>query len=388
MTEHKVNRFAAALSLAALLASLLAACGGGDRPAANAHPMADAAALAQPGGSLPGTERRQRALAVQGSIDATMLFNWIETEYPSLFPRGPQNQGLTSGGRTYTLRYYPPPADNYAGVGDDGNVYGLGGFTDKQIKNFGPLQSFACSVAPNLCVEPPLPGALNECIDPAASALPTGFNIKLVYTYLGSAAGEQNIDSTIIGPASFKGQTAVEVRTAATSTINSEGATINSSSTSLSYEQAGANGLIKTLGSLHDGQSSGSFGGVPFPGTVSKNEVVYNPPTDNIEFTLQPGQSLTKTVTSTVTTFLPAGISPVTSTHSETYTFEAKETIQLSSGKSYNTCRYRNTSAGDNGVSLSWLIVGKGVAAKTQSTANGQTQTSELKSGSYNGQPL
>lgn len=157
MNRHGLTRIATALALSAMLAG----CGGGDRPTANVHPLTNAAAAAVPGATLPGIEGRKRALAVTATIDATMLFEWIEKEYPDLFPAGPQNQPLTAGGMSYTLRYYPPPADNYAGVGSDGNVYGLGAFTNNEIKNFGPLSTFTCTVAPDLCV-PALRTAIAE----------------------------------------------------------------------------------------------------------------------------------------------------------------------------------------------------------------------------------
>ncbi len=412
MNQHRLNRLAAALSLA----TLLVACGGADGPAPTVHPMANAAAVAQPGGTLPGTDERrralgtddrqralgtddrqralstdyrQRALAVQGSIDATMLFNWIETVFPALFPKGPQNQPLTAGGVTYTLRYYPPPANNYAGVGSDGNVYGLGAFTNNQIKNFGPLQGFACDVAPNLCVDPPPQGALNECADPAASTLATGFNVKLVYVESGVNSGEWSIDSTVIGPATFEGLSAIQVNSVFLSSNTVDGFAVTTTITNRAFHQPGSGGLVKTFGNLTDSDTSGIVvGGTPFPGTVSKTKSVYNPPIENIEFTLQPGQSLTKTITSTTTTLVPVGTPAENTTSSVVHAFEAKEMITVL-GKSYNTCRYRVTSSPSDSVGFfSWLIVGKGIAAKTQVTIYGQTHITELKSGSYNGQPL
>lgn len=122
------------------LAAALAACGGGERTPTTAQATADATAgpPAAPAGST--------------TIDPTQLFGWIEATYPGLFPAGPPNQQITAGGVTYTLRYYPPPADNYAGVGNDGIVYGLGSFTGGQIKSFGTLASYTCVVDPELCV--------------------------------------------------------------------------------------------------------------------------------------------------------------------------------------------------------------------------------------------
>jgi alpha-tubulin suppressor-like RCC1 family protein len=147
------------IAVAVLLPVLLASCGGDDGGSERAsapgreHPLTGAATEAAPGATLPGTAARRQpmALPATGSIDATSLFNWIERTYPELFPKGPQNQALSAEGRNYTLRYYPPPANNYAGVGDDGNVYGLGAFTGNAIQNFGALAGFTCLVEPELC---------------------------------------------------------------------------------------------------------------------------------------------------------------------------------------------------------------------------------------------
>lgn len=141
MTSHRLNR---RVTQTILLAAL-AACGGGDRQTAG-----DPATAAS--GAPPATAAgRERPLDVAPSIDAARLFGWIERVYPELFPSGPKNQQLTAGDLTYTLRYYPPPANNYAGVASDGIVYGLGAFTGDQIRSFGPLSSFTCQVAPELC---------------------------------------------------------------------------------------------------------------------------------------------------------------------------------------------------------------------------------------------
>ncbi len=145
------------IALAPLIVAL-SACGGSDRPIAADPP---ASALTPPGLQAPGVGGRERALDVNGTIDATRLFGWIEKTYPDLFPTGPRNEQLTAGGMSYTLRYYPPPANNYAGVGADGIVYGLGAFTSNQITSFGPLSSFTCQVAPELCA-PPLKAVIAE----------------------------------------------------------------------------------------------------------------------------------------------------------------------------------------------------------------------------------
>ena len=195
------------------------------------------------------------------------------------------------------------------------------------------------------------------------------------------------VDDAAFDPSAV-GKHTIQVNSVTLGSNNIDGFAVTTTVTDNSFHQAGSGGLMKTFGSLTDGETSGfTVGGTPFPGTVSKTKTVYNPPIENIEFTLQPGQSLTKTITSTTTTLVPVGTPPLNETSSEVHAFEAKEKITVL-GKSYNTCRYRLTSPSDSVGFLSWLIVGKGIPAKTQITIDGQTQITELRSGSYNGQPL
>ncbi|WP_088280338.1 hypothetical protein [Ideonella sp. A 288] len=373
------------LAAASALAVLLGGCGGGDS-SPTAHPLASAAATAQPS-ALPGADARRRAQAVLGTINVTQLLNWAEQQYPALFPAGPANQSLTSGGVTYTLRYYDR-TKTYLGVSTDGTVYALGAFTSNNIQSFGKMSDYTCQVSPSLCVEdPPVNGSLNECIDPAAASLPTGFRVELVYTYTGVITGDQTVQSVILGPGTFEGQSAIEVKSTTSGTNTIEGFPVTTTTEVRTFEQAATNGLTRTLGSNIESTQTFSVPGIPSLGS-SKSKIVYNPATLNTEFTLKVGESLTKTEAFTTTIFTPVPGS-TSATGSNRYTFETKESITLSNGKRFDTCRYRMTSLPDNTSTLTWLIVGKGVMVKsTGAVKDGGTQTIELKSGQYNGQQL
>lgn len=114
------------------LALLLAACGGSDVPPPPVPPPVPAAAPA--------------AAVAPPSISVTQLLDWAQRQFATLFPPGPQNQPLSSGGVDYTLRYYPGTT-NYLGVANgSGGVYGYGPFTGNQLTSFGALNDFACDV--------------------------------------------------------------------------------------------------------------------------------------------------------------------------------------------------------------------------------------------------
>ena len=115
------------------MSTLLASCGGDDAT------QADKA------------QTHRRALAADApTIDATALFGWVETTFPSLFPAGPQNQSLVYEGKTYTLRYYPG-TQNYLGVtGSD--IFGLGEFTGNALQAFGQLSDWSCQVLGQTCL--------------------------------------------------------------------------------------------------------------------------------------------------------------------------------------------------------------------------------------------
>lgn len=375
--------------------ALLSACGGGDPADARQHPFALATGATAATGSAAAAlapDAKRRALgAPTGSITIEQLLNWAEVTYPELFPKGPASQRLTAGGVSYTLRYYPK-TNNYAGVSDDGNVYALGAFTDNVIKGYGKMTDFTCTVSPSLCVDPPpATASMNQCVDPAMSSLPTGATIKVVYTYTGVISGEQTVESKIMGPGTFEGQSAVLAQSTTTGSNSVQGMAVTMTNVVDSYQQVGTGGLVKTLGSNITNQTataSITIGGVTFPGQVMsdvKTKSVFNPALTNVEFTLAVGGSVTKATTVTTTPISPAG-APITAPISDVHTFEAVESISVL-GKSYSTCRY-SIASGD-GTSKVWYIVGKGVPVKTEASyKDGKTQLIEAKSIVYNGQTL
>lgn len=406
MSKLRPNHTLIALAAAALVA----ACGGGDAPRSTAQTFADALGST----TAPAPSDRLRALgsgggttaAAAGPITNAQLFQGAEAIFPALFPTSPAPvtiDNLAHEGRVYQVKAYAN--GNYLGIASDGTLWGLGAYTGNVLTSFGTVQSYADLVCSRINCGGTGgtggtggSGSLNDCTLPASQVLVAGSRIDAVYVYNGMITGEQTVQSVVDGPGTFRGQSATQTTSTTTgsNTVSQGGFNITTTITTRtrSYSQAAANGLTRTLGALIEATTTTQLpslpGLPPLPGTSTTvtSETYYTPPSENTEFTLSLGQSLTKNenITTTVTGG-PGSGSPLSSTGSTTYTFEARESVTVPAG-TFNSCRYRIASPADNSTQLSWFIVGKGVMAKSQQTSTAGTQTIELKSGTLNGQRL
>jgi len=378
----KTSRMRISLSMLAV-AVLMGACGGGDEPETSQAQSF----VAQMAAAHPSTDARKRALAgTEIVVDAKAAFDWAEYAFPDLFPKvpAPQNFTLPYLGVIYTVRGFAN--GNYLGVTTTGDVYGLGPFTNQQLTRLGNLSEFAaqiradaCKVYPGSCGGP-VAGPLNECTDPVAEALPTGFRTRLVYVHSGTLTGEQTTESVIDGPSTFEGQSAIKITSTTSGTGTFEGETVDMSTRVEAYQQLGADGVTKTLGAL----VQMTIGGFPF----SSSKTVYAPPRENLEFHIAEKATGTITSSATTTTLVPPGAPPMAVNYTETFTFQAKEPKTVLAG-TFATCRYRTDGANASTYDTTWYIVGKGIPALVESTVNGVvTDRQELKSGTYNGTPL
>jgi hypothetical protein len=73
---------------------------------------------------------------------------------------------------------------------------------------------------------------------------------------------------------------------------------------------------------------------------------------------------VTKVQTAT-TTSPPGGGAPAAKLRATTYTFEAREPLDVQ-GRRYDTCRYRETPLAGGPVTVNWVIVGSGITAGAQ----------------------
>lgn len=381
------------LALAAL--AVLAACGGSEAPRSSAQTFTDALAST----ATPAHSDRLRALAVgvgggstsaaAGPITNAQLFQGAEVIFPDLFPTltPPTTiNDLPYQGRVFQVKAYNN--GNFLGISSDGVVWGLGPYTGGNLVQFGAVQGFADLVCSRInCGGTGGTGggggALNGCTEGASVALRAGN--RYTANYLSSvlvaptSTGEYQIEGEVEGNASFEGQSTVRVR----NKVRGSQFGFAVDSDVLAYMQAGENDLIKSIGT----EATATVGGF-----LATTKSVFNPASVNTEFTLAVGGTLTKTdtMTSTVTAAsIPFPLPPTTASTTSTYTYEARETISVL-GRSWDTCRYRQTTQGSPGVTYSWFIFGRGFAAKVEHRNDAGTPEyrGELRSATINGAAL
>ena len=335
-------------------------------------------------GSLPATALIAKRASV-APITNDQLFQWAQLQFPELFGSAAPNviANLPYNGQLFDVREYPGGA--YLGI-SQGRVFGLGRFTNGQLVDFGTVQSFAAQVCSRIsCTVNQNPigiGSLNGCTMPAGEALRAGN--RYTFTYKNDvfppfapvvSSGEFTAESVVDGSTSFEGQSAIKITSRARGTQMGESFDV----TSASFEQIAENGLTRSLGSE---VVEAFVTGIPL--TL---RTVNTPPVLNNEFTLQPGQSINQTTTST-STFINAPFSqpPFTGSNTVQITYEGRETINVL-GRNYDTCRYKTTTASDDEVNYEWYIVGNGFAARAESrTAAGAVLTRiELRRATING---
>lgn len=315
--------------------------------------------------------------AAMASITNAQLFRWAQLTWPALFPGTPQSFTVSYQGKTFDVRAYAN--GNHLGVAD-GRAYGLGSFTGGALQDFGDMQAFAAQVcaAVGCSANDPQGGSVNECMMPASQALVPG--LRLLTTHVGTggpggAVGETVADLLVDGPATFNGQSVVKSTARVQSLMNG---TVTMSQENRYYQQASDSGLVRHLVQEIDSTMAGQ---------TTSMRITYQPWWEQLEFKLGVGQSITYDTTGTTLWLSPT--SPTTTgTATHRHVYEARETITVR-GRTYDTCRYRETVDGDARTFYRWFIVGKGVPAKTDHRLNGvSVGGSELKSGSINGVPL
>lgn len=390
MTKLYIPRHALALAVVALVA----ACGGGETPTRTAtQTFSDALASQQ---AVPSN--RLRAMAAGGgstgaaavAITDTQLFQGAEAIFPDLFPVAvaPTSiSNLSHEGKIFQVRAYAN--GNYLGVANDGFVYGLGAFTGGGLAKFDAKQSYADLVCSRInCGSTgdstgPV-GPLNGCTEGASVGLTPGRTYHAVYISSALVAptstGEYTVDSIVNGAASFADQATVKM----TTTAKGKQFGVDVDTNVLTYHQAAEFDLTRTVGS----ELTTTLQGI----TTSIKLVNTAPASLNNEFSLALGGSMSKTETTTTTTvFTGLPLPPQQNTNSTTssHTYEARESVTVPAG-TFSTCRYKLTTAGVPGSTLSWVIVGRGIAARNESRtdAGAVEHRLELKAATINGAPI
>jgi len=187
------------------------------------------------------------------------------------------------------------------------------------------------------------------------------------------SSGEFTTESRVEGSTSFEGQSAIRTSTRTRGTQQGEVVDV----ASVSFDQIANNGLSRSLGNETV---------LSLEGSSVTLRTVNTPPLLNTEFTLQLGQSFDETLTFTSTYInLPFPLPPTTNTSTSRITYEARESITVL-GRTYNTCRYKSTAAGDDDI-YEWYVFGNGFSVRSESRnkAGAVLSRTELRSGSING---
>lgn len=402
-SRFSLRRSASILAAAASVLALVS-CGGGD-----SGPEAGAVQFASQMRALGATPVAvTTTLATEVSVSADMVLDWAEYKFPDLFPKaaGARFPAVVYEGVVYNARAYSGPwGVRYLGITPEGRIFGLGDFTNNALQQFETIAFWSlqvladqCGVNPGSCSGTNQPaGPFNGCSLPATQSLMTGNRLLATYAISGSSTGQFTLDAVVQGPGSFDGQSAIKLFSRIEATTTAGGFTGSAMTESTSYEQDAGGGFTRVLGI----EASTTIPAVTLPGvgtvpaSVSTSRTVFDPASLNVEMSIQPGQSINKSVT-TINTGTTNGVaSPATRlTTTDVYTFVRRESISVR-GRSYNTCRYTDrdaAAASASSTTTSWFIDGLGIAVRTETVSNvaGQTQTevTELVSGSFNGTPL
>ncbi|WP_284614862.1 hypothetical protein [Aquabacterium humicola] len=370
--------------LALAAAALLAACGGGDDSAAGTPMLTPAA-------SADGLRRALSAVRVEAVTPeqaAEQLLNYAQVSpYASYFPGNPQTQ--TFG--PFRFRYYPATGIYLgvvvtAGQGYTMNgVYVMGGAFGNDPVFQGLLTDFITPTDPN----PPPTGANNGCYDLSLLEA-TGTRIVVNYQHSGTTSGTQTVDMVVNGPKTFEGRQAIESFVKTTGTLTVEGETGTTTLEAKNYAKRTGDAEVTEYGS--DAVLTTTIAGFNVTMTTKS---VSNPPFADKQYGLAVGQSITQSQTDT-TTSTTSGIPGVPSTPQTTTTttttttkFVGRESVTVPA-KTYNTCKFETTTAGvPNVVTTMWVVDGKGVMVKMQTTENGVVSTKqEATSATLNGASL
>ena len=371
MTTHLVRRPTWQWRAAAVAALVGAACSD-QAPPTPAQQFAAAIAHQQPVARTLGVRTATAASAAVPVVSDDQLHAWSQLTFPDWFPPAPQSfAGVAYEGKVFAGRAYAN--GNYVATAD-GEVYGLGPFTNGQLTRFGAVQAFAADVCQAIdCARAAAP---TSCAMSPGESLRVGnlTSTRYLVTPLQPAGSpyEVVIDQQVDGPARFLDTDAVRV---VTTRRDAAGAVVAGGIVH-AYQVADASGATWLLGT----ETVDAAG-------VAGQRVAFAPVLSNSEFALVAGQALTKVQTATTTT-LP-GSSARPELRATTFTFEANETLDVQ-GRRYDTCRYREAPLGGGPVTVSWLIQGSGIAARSEVRQPDGTvvQRQDLLSGAVNGLAL
>lgn len=213
----------------------------------------------------------------------------------------------------------------------------------------------------------------------------TGTRMILNNQLTGQTTGTFVSDSTVTGPKTFEGISAIEVKVVSTADVSGVG-----SGTTDVFNYIGVSGL-----------TAYSYGATTQVGSgmaAVTNKTVFSPPVQ-FRYDLAPGESFIQEYASTATlTYAIPGVPPnVTTVNTrQKVTFVGVEQITVPAG-TFNACKFsiENTDvtpggSGGTSVATNWVAVGSGVSLRNESPVQGSStvNVTALTSGSINGVPV
>ena len=170
------------------------------------------------------------------------------------------------------------------------------------------------------------------------------------------------------GGASYNGGTGLAAIKQTTNTIYTAPTPVNNTTDITSY--FGTEGFDIVSYGNEALTSTGGF-------TVTLRSV-YTPPSRDKRYTLAPGGSVDVVTNQTTTTVIPGLPSPAPTTASSTVrvTYVGQESVTVPAG-TFTACKFTELVSGN--TSTLWIIKGKGVAARNDSTSSSGTVTLQLQ---------
>lgn len=371
------------LIVLAATAALLAGCGGGTEPEPTATAATKVMAATSAATATPADGRRT-AQAVTPEQTAEQLLDFAEQRYTNYFPSHQATQSLAP----FRFRHYPETGVYVgvvvtAGMGYTFNgIYVMGGPFGSNPVYVGQVDHFITPAGPGTGG-----AAGNGCYDLALMDTP-GTHIEVLMVHGGAVTGTQTLDWVVNGSTMFETHSAIETIVRTTGTLVDDISTPVDIE-SRSYARRTADAEVTRYGG--ETISKTTIGDDALTTTI---RTVYTPAAIDRQAGLELGQSMTQTSTArstSTTTGLPGvPATPVTTTDTstETITFAARERLTVQ-GRSYDTCKFTTTFAGEPGVTHTmWVIDGKGIPVKITVTDGDSVTTQEATSVKLNGTRL
>lgn len=321
------------------------------------------------------TDITNYAEAVGDTTTAGTLPNTHAGRYGTLLASLPRaatefNPGLAAPALSFTAQLVKD-------VKDDGTVNASVASTEQTAYGPGISQSLATAVvsAKTDYASPAQPTPItapSTCFNPALYVVGSKQVLNYRNTNSGGSVTSETYTTEIMRQTTFEGFPALELK------FTSVGAGSDDALTFSYYSPDLSNGYI-------------AYGtNVTLGGNLGSMKILFNPPIRNRLFLLKPGESDTRSISATSTSYDASGaiiFGPTSVSITQIDKFIGYEDVTVPAGTFRGTCKFQ-TDDGQGEVTTQWFSSsGEGVQVKSTSTGS-FGYTSELISGTFNGKPV